>query len=77
MRLMPIRYLASGESGRVEQLLGNAEDVRRLEEMGLRCGQDIQMLQPGSPCIIRLGGSRLCFRETDSLGVMVQAALSD
>lgn len=74
MRAFPIRFLASGEMGRVEDLLGSREDVQRLEEMGLRRGECVEMLQPGSPCIIRLGGSRLCFRETDSLGVLVQTA---
>jgi Fe2+ transport system protein FeoA len=63
--------MASGEVGRVEQLLGDTEDVRRLEEMGIRRGEVVEMLQPGSPCIIRLGGSRLCLRQAENLGVMV------
>jgi Fe2+ transport system protein FeoA len=71
MHAIPINYLASGEVGRVEQLLGDTEDVRRLEEMGIRRGEDVEMLQPGSPCIIRLGGSRLCLRQAENLGVMV------
>ena len=74
MNAFPIRFLVCGEKGRVEQLLGSREDVQRLEEMGLRRGESIEMLQPGSPCIVRLGGSRLCFRETDTLGVLVQTS---
>ena len=74
VNLIPIGLLACGEIARVEHLLGSVEDVQRLEEMGLRRGQSVEMLQPGSPCIVRLGGSRICFRETDSLGVMVNTA---
>jgi len=74
MNAFPIRFLVCGEKGRVEQLLGTREDVQRLEEMGLRRGESVEMLQPGSPCIVRLGGSRLCFRETDTLGVLVQTS---
>jgi Fe2+ transport system protein FeoA len=70
---IPISILACGEIGRVEQLVGDIEDVRRLEEMGLRRGQEVQMVQPGSPCIVRVGGSRLCFRQAEGLGVMVAA----
>lgn len=68
---IPINFLARGEVGRVEQLVGNVDDVRRLEEMGIRRGQQVEMLQCGSPCIVRIGGSRLCFRQADGLGVMV------
>jgi ferrous iron transport protein A len=73
MNSFPIHYLACGEKGRVEQLVGKTDDVRRLEEMGMRRGQEVQMLRPGSPCIVRLGTSRICFREADGLGVLVTA----
>ena len=74
MNVIPMHHLAYGEVGRVEQLVGSTEDVRRLEEMGVRRGQAVEMLQPGTPCIVRLGGSRLCFRQTDGLGVLVTTA---
>jgi Fe2+ transport system protein FeoA len=70
---IPINFLACGEIGRVEQLLGCIDDVRRLEEMGIRRGQEVQMVQPGSPCIVRVGSSRLCFRQAEGVGVMVVA----
>jgi Fe2+ transport system protein FeoA len=74
MNIIPMHCLAYGEVGRVEELVGSTEDVRRLEEMGVRRGQAVEMLQPGSPCIVRLGGSRLCFRQTEGLGVLVTTA---
>jgi Fe2+ transport system protein FeoA len=45
--------------------------VKRLEEMGLREGTEVEMVQPGSPCIVRLGDVKLCFRETELIHVMV------
>ena len=46
--------------------------VHRLEELGLREGRVLQMLQPGSPCIIRLAGIKLCFRSDDLTSVLVK-----
>lgn len=70
--LIPLRYLDSGQSAQIGQLIGHVDQVHRLEELGLRSGTSIEMLQPGSPCIIRVSGSKLCFRDCDSLNVLVR-----
>jgi ferrous iron transport protein A len=70
--LIPIHLLAPGQVALVEHLHGPSEQVRHLEELGLRGGVEIEMVQPGSPCIIRLHGSKLCFRECDLLCVLVR-----
>ncbi|MCA9269752.1 MAG: ferrous iron transport protein A [Planctomycetales bacterium] len=69
--LLPMRLLPAGSTARVAELLGDIHQVHRLEELGLRRGTQIRMLSPGSPCIVHLEGSRLCFRDSDLLGVMV------
>ena len=69
--MLPLDRLRAGESARVAQLVGAADQVQRLEELGLRQGQPLKMVQPGTPCIIELGGSRLCFRGGETLGVLV------
>ncbi|HIN94364.1 MAG TPA: hypothetical protein EYN03_01865, partial [Planctomycetes bacterium] len=68
---IPLHLLQPGQSGHVEQLTGAPDVVKRLEEMGLREGMEVEMIQPGSPCIVRLGDTRLCFRETEVIHVMV------
>ena len=68
---IPLHLLQPGQQGRVEQLTGAPDVVKRLEEMGLREGIEVEMVQSGSPCIIRLGDSRLCFREAQMIHVMV------
>lgn len=53
-------------------MVGEPGDVQRLAELGLKPGAAVEMVQPGNPCIIRLAGSKLCFRETDLLSVLVR-----
>jgi len=63
----------AGQKGRVDQLLGDADQVHRLRELGLRDGVEIEMLQPGTPCIVRLAGHKLCFRGNEATNVLVRA----
>lgn len=70
--LLPLQLLAPGQAACVEQLYGQPDDVHRLEELGLRRGAEIEMVQTGSPCIVRVAGSKLCFRECDLLRVLVR-----
>jgi ferrous iron transport protein A len=74
--LMPLTALHSGQIAEVGRLLGPAEQVRRLEELGLRAGAQLEMISTGSPCIVRIDGSRICFRHDDSLRVLVHARMS-
>ena len=71
--LISLDRLATGQTGRIERLVGCPEHVRRLEEMGLRPGITVRVLRCGKPCIIRVSGNRLCFRCSDSLGVLVRS----
>lgn len=69
---VPLHCLFAGQSARISEVCGAPEDVRRLAELGLRQGATVEMLQPGSPCIVRLGGQKLCFRADDVMKVLVQ-----
>jgi len=71
-QIVPLQALLSGQCAEVDEVLGDTEQVHRLQELGVRKGATIEMVQPGSPCIIRLAGSKLCFRETDLLSVLVR-----
>lgn len=70
--LIPLRFLAVGERARIGQLLGRPQDRQRLEELGLRQGVMLEMIQSGSPCIIRFNGGKFCLRDDDSFGVLVE-----
>jgi ferrous iron transport protein A len=69
----PLRLLGVGKVAYVREVLGSADYVHRLHELGLRDGAEIEMMQRGSPCIIRLGGQRLCVRTDALAGVFVQS----
>jgi ferrous iron transport protein A len=70
--LVPLTILRRGQVAEIGQLVGPPERVCRLEELGLRAGALLEMLQCGAPCIIRVGGSTLCFRNDDSSRVLVR-----
>jgi ferrous iron transport protein A len=63
--------LKGGEWGKVRQVVGRADHVRRLEELGMRDGARLEMVRAGTPCIVRLAGSTLCFRDGEMLSVLV------
>lgn len=73
--MIPLSMLRSGESAKVDQIVGKPEQVQRLEELGIRAGEMVEVVQAGSPCILRLGTKRLCFREADLLQVMVASGV--
>jgi Fe2+ transport system protein FeoA len=75
-QLIPLSFLPAGQSAQVGEILGQPEQVHRLHELGLRGGSVIEMVQPGSPCIIRLGGQKLCFRADELMSVLVLAGAS-
>lgn len=73
-QILPLHLLQRGEIGEIDQLVGESGHVQRLQELGLRCGVRVEMLQPGSPCIIRMpNDQRLCFRECESFGILVRS----
>ncbi|HEX5102306.1 MAG TPA: FeoA family protein [Pirellulaceae bacterium] len=70
--LLPIQLLPAGSRARIDQLLGGEDDVHRLQELGMRVGTQIEIVQSGVPCIIKVDGTRFCFRDSESLGVLVR-----
>jgi Fe2+ transport system protein FeoA len=69
--LLPLTALRVGEVARVVQVLGDSRCVDHLREVGLRVGVEVEMVQPGSPCIVRLDGQKLCLRADELALVMV------
>jgi ferrous iron transport protein A len=70
--LIPLRCLVPGQTAEVGEILGDPLQVHRLQELGLRHGTRIQMVRSGSPCVLRLGGQKMCFRHTAGLDVLVR-----
>jgi ferrous iron transport protein A len=68
---IPITQLRRGEVAEISQVLGSTEQVRRLEELGLRGGAHLEVVRAGSPCIVRVGGTTLCFRDDELVRILV------
>ncbi|HEX4416163.1 MAG TPA: FeoA family protein [Lacipirellulaceae bacterium] len=73
--LMPLAVLRRGQIAEVGQLVGAPEQIRRLEELGLRTGARLEMIRSGAPCIIRVEGSKLCVREDANSRVLVRTRM--
>lgn len=72
--LVSLRSLSIGQMAEVGQITGDPQHVHRLLELGFRRGSTIEMIQPGSPCVIRLSGQKLCFRHNGAVNVLVRPA---
>ena len=76
MQILPMQLLNPGETGCIMDVEGDTQLVRRLDEMGLRAGVEIRMVQPGRPCIVAFDHQRLSFRGDDEAVVLVEVARS-
>lgn len=70
--LIPLHLLSPGQSAHVGHISGRPDEIHRLHELGLCGGAAVEMVQSGSPCIIRLAGQKLCFRADELLHVLVR-----
>jgi len=70
--LMPLDMLRAGEVAEVEEVHGLPAWVGRLAELGLRQGCRLQVLQAGSPCLVDLGGCKLCLRGGECSQILVR-----
>ncbi len=67
-----LKHLPAGHCARIATILGQPDHVHQLAEFGLRGGIKIEMFRPGNPCILRLGGHKVCLRADDLLNVFVE-----
>ena len=73
MDLVALSALRPGELAEIGEVVGPRAHIRRLHELGLRTGALLQLIRSGSPCILRVDGSTLCYRDDDSLRVRVRS----
>ncbi len=71
-RLVPLSRMATGQRAVLSEVVGRADQVQRLKELGFRTGVGLEMVRSGSPCIVRLQGHTMCIRGNDLLNVLVE-----
>jgi ferrous iron transport protein A len=69
--LFPLEMLPIGEVASIADVVGEPHHIQRLHELGLHAGATIEVVQSGTPCIVRVGGSKLCLREGADVTVLV------
>ena len=69
---MPLEFLHAGQWADIADVTGEPDWVTRLAEMGVRIGNRLQVLQPGSPCLLRVGESRLSLRGDWATQILVR-----
>jgi ferrous iron transport protein A len=72
--LLPLDCLHSGEWAEVVEVTGEPRWVGRMAELGVRRGSVLRVLQPGSPCLLEIGGCRLSLRTDSALQILVRPA---
>ena len=70
--LMPLDMIGPGEWAEVEEVSGQETWVGRLAELGIRQGCRLQVVQPGKPCLLNVGGCKLCLRSGESSHILVR-----
>jgi Fe2+ transport system protein FeoA len=70
--LMHLDMLRAGEWAEVEEVSGQPALVGRLAEMGIRQGCRVQVVQPGTPCLLNVGGCKLCLRSGECSQILVR-----
>lgn len=70
--LLPLEMLRTGEWADVAEVTGEPTWIGRMAELGIRTGSRLQVLQPGSPCLLRVGGSRLSLRPDLATQILVR-----
>jgi ferrous iron transport protein A len=69
--MIPLSMLAAGDSAVVQSVVGDSELVRHLAEIGVRDAALLEMVRPGTTCILQVNGTKLCVRGDELLQVMV------
>lgn len=68
-RVRTLPSLSAGDAGVIDRINSRQRAAKRLADMGFVRGATLEMVRPGQPCIVRIGG--VCV----GLGAAHQAAI--
>ena len=73
--LLPLNCIRSGRCVRIDLVVGAVDQIRRLAELGIRQGCDVTVVHSGSPCLLKVGQTKLSFRDGEGASVFVREAV--
>jgi len=71
LSMTAVDTLERGQSAIVEEISGSAEFVGRMSSLGVCPGCLLECLEPGSPCCLAVGESRIVLRGEQAASVRV------
>lgn len=72
MDAIPLELLHRGEQADVAEVHGEPAWVGRMAELGIRAGCRLRVVQPGAPCVLQVGDSRLTLRGDQAFQILVR-----
>ncbi|MDD3470697.1 MAG: FeoA family protein [Thermoguttaceae bacterium] len=69
--VIPLDLLPRGHRAKVQSVAGPSAIRQRFEETGLRPGMELEMVEPGDPCLLRIEGTVFGFRSCGRFDVLV------
>ena len=69
--MIPLQFIGTGEWADIAEVCGEPAWIGRMAELGLRTGCRVQVLQPGSPCLLQLNGSKISLRTDGVTQILV------
>lgn len=73
MDCYPLELLDDGEEARIVDISGDAVQVHRLAEIGIRCGSLLKMIRRGQPHLLAIDGRRLSVRLNQGIDILVSS----
>jgi ferrous iron transport protein A len=70
--LLPLECVRAGEWAEVEEVTGQPDWICRMAELGVKAGSRVCVLRQGSPCLLQVGGCRLCLRGEAEMRILVR-----
>jgi ferrous iron transport protein A len=74
--IIPLHLINSGTAAHVVDVVGQADQIQRVRELGFHNGAQLEMVKSGSPCIVKLSGNTLSLRTNELLNIFVRPAFS-
>ncbi len=71
MDCYPLELLNDGQEARIVDVCGDAVQVHRLAEIGIRCGSLLKMIRRGEPHLLAVDGRRLSLRLAHGIDIFV------
>jgi ferrous iron transport protein A len=70
--MLPLDILTTGECAEIVEVHGEPDWIKRMGELGIHSGSRLQMIRSGSPCLLRVGNTRLCLRSDLAQHILVR-----